>query len=87
MFVIIETVENYERYPERITRLVGAFDNLRDAEAMRSQLAGKAIIERRELEAIEPSDVTPEHLEYEDYMDYRWYIFDTEDTSIEYRIA
>lgn len=87
MFVIIETVENYERYPERITRLVGAFDTLVEAEAKRTQLQGKAIIERRELEDIEPSDVTPEHLEYEDYMDYRWYIFDTDDTSIKYRIA
>ena len=87
MYVIIEVVDNYECYPERTTKLVGSFEVFAEAEAYANQLMGRAIIRHRDDENLEPTSVDLRYLEYEDYLEYRWYIFDTDDTSIEYRIA
>lgn len=85
MYVIIEVVDNYKCYPKRTTKLVGSFEMLRDAQSYANQLMGRTIIHHRE-ENLEPTSADLRYLEYEDYLEYRWYIFDTEDTRIEYRI-
>lgn len=84
MFVLIETIDDYNNYPERETRMVGIFDTEDEAKEVRECLKAHVLINNDEELYVEVEEWM---VDYDEFKTYRWYIFNSDDPDMKYTIA